>query len=54
MVREFAIRHFCGGFLDEKLTGLLNGDRAKGRREGGGLLDVLEVCDNESGVLRKE
>ena len=36
MVREFAIRHFCGGFLDEKLTGLLNGDKAKGGGGGGG------------------
>ena len=50
---RFAIRHFCGGFLDRKMRACLN-------RESEDIfsfwmypLDVLVACSNERDVLRK-
>ena len=49
MVERFVLRHFCGGFLDGKMTARLEICFLLG-----GPLVVLEVYDNERGVLRKE
>ena len=51
MVVRFAKRHFCGGFLDGKMT-KLNGNTEDFFLVGP--VDVLEVCDNERDMLRKE
>ena len=52
MVGRFAIIHFYGGFLDRKIIALLNGE-TEDFFFLGSPLDVLEVCGNERGVLRK-
>lgn len=54
MVGRFAIRHFCGSFLHAKMAAWLNGDTKGFFFFLEGLLDVLEVCDNEWDLLRKE
>ena len=46
--------HFCVGFLNGKMTTWLNGETEDFIFFSDGPLDVLEVCDNERGVLRKE
>ena len=53
MVGRFAITRFYGGFLDRKIIALLNGE-TEDFFFLGSPLDMLEVCGNERGVLRKE
>ena len=53
MVGRFTIRHFCGGFLDEKMTACLNGESEDLFSFWVVYWDVFEVCDDERGVLRK-
>ena len=54
MLRRFAIRHFRGGFLDRKMTAYLNGESGDLFFFLDGPLDLLEVCNKERGVFRKE
>ena len=54
MLERFPTRHFCGGFLNRKMTACLNGESGDLFFFLDGPLDVLEVCNNERGVLRKE
>ena len=48
-VYRFTIKHICDGFLDVETT-----TRLKIIFFLDGPLDVLEICDNKWGVLRKE
>ena len=50
---RYIVGHFCGGFLDGKMTACLN-EESDDLFFGGGPLDMLEVCDNERAVLRKK